>query len=327
MEQAIKTEKLGRVFKTRQKGSAKEIAALTDVDIEIPPGELFGLLGPNGAGKTTLIKILTTLLLPTSGRAYVCGHDVDKDVIPIRKTINMVAGGEYSGYGLLSVYENLWLFSQFYNVNNSEAKRRIEDLLRIVNLEDKTHTRLNQLSTGMRQKLNFARGFINDPKILFLDEPTLGLDVSTSKDLRKYMRSWLSEDPARTVLLTTHYMAEADELCDRVAIINEGRIIACDSPDNLKKSIPYSSSFEIQARSASKDFHELGSLDGVKGFSLSEAGDGESLCFKFVLRNEYPLEQIFNVLIHKGASIISMKKTDITLEDVFLTLCGRGLGD
>jgi len=257
----------------------------------------------------------------------VAGHDVGKDTLPIRKIINMIAGGEYSGYGILNVRENLWMFSQFYNVDNRSAQNRIKELLKIVGMEDKAHTRVNQLSTGMRQKLNFARGFINDPGIIFLDEPTLGLDVSASRDLRSFIRHWITENPRKTALLTTHYMYEAEELCDRVAIIDRGRIIACDTPENLKKSITRSSGFEITARSAITDWPEFHSFPGVKGFSLCNGKDGETLHFKFLLEHDLPLEKIFSKLIHSGAAILSVKKTDITLEDVFMALCGRGLED
>jgi len=142
----------------------------------------------------------------------------------------MVSGGESSGYGMLTVRENLWMFSQFYGLPSKQANQRIEALLKIVGLEDRIHTKSSDLSTGLRQKMNIVRGFLTDPQVLFLDEPTLGLDVGASRDARKLIRSWLDEDHTRTLLLTTHYMVEADELCDRVAIINQGRVLACDTP-------------------------------------------------------------------------------------------------
>jgi ABC-2 type transport system ATP-binding protein len=329
MNKALLAQDLTRVFSVKSsKGkNREEIRALDAVNLEVNQGELFGLLGPNGAGKTSLIKIFSTLLLPTSGKAYVAGHDVERDTLPIRKTINVIAGGEYSGYGILNVRENLWMFSQFYNVDGKTAQKRIGELLKIVGMEDRAHTRVNQLSTGMRQKLNFARGFINDPEIIFLDEPTLGLDVSASRDLRSYIRQWITDNPRKTVLLTTHYMYEAEELCDRVAIIDRGKIVACDSPENLKKSIRQSSGFEITARSAITEWQELGTFPGVKGFSSAAGEDGETLHFKFLLEHDLPLENIFSMLIHRGAAILSVKKTDVTLEDVFMALCGRGLED
>ncbi|MCX7840018.1 MAG: ABC transporter ATP-binding protein [Anaerolineae bacterium] len=229
---AIETHNLGRVYKIRdtKKKEHKELIALREVNLQIEQGELFGLLGPNGAGKTTLIKILTTLLAPTSGWARVAGFDVMQQQAQVRPLINMVSGGESSGYGLLTVRENLWMFAQFYGIPSAQANRRIKELLDIVKMSDRLNTKSSDLSTGLRQKMNIVRGFMTDPKVIFLDEPTLGLDVGAARDVRAFIRQWITEHRERTVLLTTHYMVEADELCDRVAIINQGRVLACDTP-------------------------------------------------------------------------------------------------
>jgi len=182
MNFAIKTEKLGRVYKIRggKKSEPRELIALDRVNIEVKPGELFGLLGPNGAGKTTLIKILTTLLAPTQGKAWVTGLDVEQEAEKVRPRINMVSGGESSGYGLLTVRENLWMFSQFYGLDSGESNRRIKELLEVVGMGDRMNTKSSDLSTGLRQKMNIVRGFLTDPQVLFLDEPTLGLDVGAA---------------------------------------------------------------------------------------------------------------------------------------------------
>ena len=142
----------------------------------------------------------------------------------------MVSGGETSGYGILTVRENIWMFSQFYGVPTSEANERIAAMLKVVELEDKANARVSGLSTGQRQRMNFCRGFVTDPKVIFLDEPTLGLDVNAARMVRDFTREWMRQRPDRTVLLTTHYMAEADELCDRIAIIDHGTVLACDTP-------------------------------------------------------------------------------------------------
>ncbi len=231
---AIRTVDLKRSY-AKVPGHGDVVWALAGVDLAVYPGEVFGVLGPNGAGKTTLIKILSTLLLPTAGRAEVAGYDVVREAFAVRRIINMVSGGEYSGYGILSVRENLWMFSQLYGLTYSEARRRIDRLLAVVDLTSEQHKKVNKLSTGMRQKMNFARGFINYPRVLFLDEPTLGLDVTVSRRLRAFVREWVAEDTTRTVLLTTHYMQEADELCDRVAIIDRGHVLVCDRPAALKE--------------------------------------------------------------------------------------------
>ena len=241
--------------------------ALQGVDLEVHRGECFGLLGPNGAGKSTLIKILTTLLLPTSGRALVVGYDVATEPFQVRKRINLVSGGDSSGYGVLTVRETLHLFSQFYGVPGPVARRREEELMEITGLRDKADARLSGLSTGMKQKLNFARGFMSDPEVIFLDEPTLGLDVEASRDARAFIARWVRERPERTVLLTTHYMMEADELCGRVAIIDHGRILALDTPSALKRTLPEEAAFEFQVSATGQDLEPLLEITGVRSIS------------------------------------------------------------
>src|SRR6188472_602013 len=211
---AIDVRGLRRVYKVKP----TPVVALDGIDLEVAPGELFGLLGPNGAGKMTLIKILTTLLLPSEGTARIFGFDVVDDVKRIRRIMNMVAGGEQSGYGILTVREQLWMFSQFYGLGTGEGWARVDELIEATGLTDQRLQRVSTLSTGQRQKMNMARGLLNDPWILFLDEPTLGLDVAAARSIRELVLDWKAAVPGRTVLLTTHYMAEADELCDRIAI-------------------------------------------------------------------------------------------------------------
>src|SRR4029079_19372052 len=170
---AIETEDLSRVYKIRgnrkEKKQIKERVALSGANLQVPRAELFGLLGPNGAGKTSLIKILVTLLAPTSGRATVAGFDVARDPSSVRPLINMVSGGESSGYGLLTVRENLWLFGQFYGLDNKTTRSRTDELLEIVGLKDRANTKTSDLSTGLRQKMNIVRGFLTNPEVIFLD--------------------------------------------------------------------------------------------------------------------------------------------------------------
>src|SRR2546428_460426 len=204
MPYAVETRDLTRIFAGKRhwlrKPDPDEVergvgptTALGGVTMQIPEGELFGLLGPNGAGKTTLIKILCTLLLPTSGEAFVAGHDVTKDVFPIRQRIGMVSGGETTGYGLLTARENIWMFSQFYGVPSKVAKERIDGLMKVFGLWDRRDAKVRTLSTGQRQKMNMVRGFATDPDILFLDEPTLGLDVTAARIIRDYVMKWLKQ--------------------------------------------------------------------------------------------------------------------------------------
>ncbi|MCK4443670.1 MAG: ABC transporter ATP-binding protein, partial [Thermoplasmata archaeon] len=278
MNYAVETKNLYRVFKRKRKSrkerklepeggkEGKEVLALNDVNIKVKEGELFGLLGPNGAGKTTLIKILATLLLPTKGEAWVAGHNVAEKPFDVRMKINMVSGGETSGYGLLTARENVWMFSQFYGVPSKTAKARADELFEIFGLFDKRNQKMRTLSSGERQKMSMARGFVTDPEIIFLDEPTLGLDVNASRVIRKFISKWVKHNDIKTVLLTTHYMMEADELCDRVAIIDSGKIIACDTPDNLKRLVKRSSTLRLEIDPL-KDNSKLRDIPGVRNFS------------------------------------------------------------
>jgi len=299
---------------------------LQDVNLQVRQGELFGLLGPNGAGKTTLIKILTTLLAPNSGRAFVSGFDVAKEPEKIRPLINMVSGGESSGYGLLTVRENLWMFSQFYGLPSRESYQRIDALLKLVGLEDRIHTKSSDLSTGLRQKMNIVRGFLTDPQVLFLDEPTLGLDVGASRAVRNLIRDWLDQDKTRTLLLTTHYMVEADELCDRVAIINHGRVLALDKPSVLKQSLQREALFEITVSSLNGlNPSALERLPGVGKATCQEVGELSKL--NFSLQEEAALAGVINLLTESNVRIMRLDKHEPTLEDVFVNLVGRSMDE
>jgi ABC-2 type transport system ATP-binding protein len=326
MDFAIQTNQLGRLYKLRstKKKETRELEALKDVFLEVPKGEVFGLLGPNGAGKTTLIKILTTLLAPTRGSAQVAGYDVIKEPEQVRRRINMVSGGESSGYGLLTVRENLWMFAQFYGIPSDQANKRIKELLGVVGLADRMNTKSSELSTGLRQKMNIVRGFMTDPDVLFLDEPTLGLDVGASREVRQYVRKWVDDDHTRTLLLTTHYMVEADELCDRVAIINKGQVLACDKPSVLKQRLQKDAIFKLEVSPLlSMNLNELEQLEGVRSVTQS-AKDG-STTLRFVLADDSILSGIVTTLTAHNVRILNLAKREPTLEDVFVELVGRSM--
>ncbi len=335
MEQyAIRTENLTRTYRKPRKGwfrkpkptdGPAEFTALAGVTLDVRPGELFGLLGPNGAGKTTLIKILTTLLAPTTGKAWVDGHDVITDPYSVRPLINMVSGGESSGYGILTVRENLWLFSRIYGVPNEDIKERTEMMLDVVALTDKGNSRVSHLSTGQRQKMNFCRGFLTDPKILFLDEPTLGLDVTAARAIRVFIKKWMKEKQGRTMLLTTHYMAEADELCDRLAIIDKGKVLACNTPANLKRQVQKYPIFELSLAPGRDDFAELHAIPGVHQATKTETPTTIEL--KVALSDETAIGQVVQSIVTRGGKILTLKKVEPTLEDVFIELVGHGLED
>ncbi len=326
---AIQTNNLGRIYKLRgprHKNDPREIVALEGVYLEIERGELFGLLGPNGAGKTTLIKILCTLLLPTSGSALVDGLDIVKEAREIRQSISMVSGGETSGYGLLTVEENLWMFARFYGLDNQTARQRIGEMLEVVGLTDRMRTKISDLSTGLRQKMNFVRGFVSDPNVVFLDEPTLGLDVGAAREVRGFIRQWMAEHPDRTILLTTHYMAEADELCDRLAIIDRGRLLALDTPARLKRRLQREAIFHLKVgplgpRPSKEAMIE--NVPGVRQVTIGEQNGHTEL--SLILEGEDALPGVLAHLTGRGSHLIALEKREPTLEDVFVDLVGRRL--
>jgi len=321
---AIETRALHRVYAAKPRA----VVALDGVDVDVPPGEFFGLLGPNGAGKTTLIKILTTLLLPSSGSARVFGFDVERETKQIRRIMNMVAGGEQSGYGILTVREQLWMFTQFYGLAGAEGWRRVDELIEAVGLHEQRLQRVSTMSTGERQKMNLARGLLNDPWILFLDEPTLGLDVSAARSLRELIVEWQRAVPGRTILLTTHYMAEADDLCDRIAIVDHGRILAIGSPAELKKRVQRESIFRIELDRLDGGAQALARLPGVVNASAAadaaDSADRQVVVMNLVLEDDGALGQVVGALAATGSEILGLRKSEPTLEDVFVELVGRG---
>lgn len=213
----VKTGK--KIMRERQ-----TIAAVKDISLQIEKGKIIGLLGINGAGKTTTIKMLTTLLAPTSGSYFMDDIDALRYPMEVKRRINMIAGGERMIYSRLTSYENLWYYGQIYNVPNTVLKKRIEELLCLVGLEGKQNIPVETFSKGMKQRLQIARGLINDPEYLFLDEPTIGLDAVVSKELRSHIRH-LAKEKNKGLLLTSHYMKEIEELCDYIYILNDGRLI------------------------------------------------------------------------------------------------------
>jgi ABC-2 type transport system ATP-binding protein len=322
---AVSAVALTRTFRGR--GREREVRALQGLDLRVERGECFGLLGPNGAGKTTLIKILTTLLLPTAGSATVAGFDVVRDPLNVRRRINMVSGGDSSGYGILTVRETLGLFARFYGVPGAVARRRADELMAMTGLEEKADARLSNLSTGMKQKLNFARGFMSDPEIIFLDEPTLGLDVEASRDVRAFIARWVRERPHRSVLLTTHYMVEADELCGRVAIIDHGRILALDTPHALKRSIPMEPVFELQVGTGGAGFDSLREIPGIKSLSHHAHPATGAVQLRIIVTEDQVIGEVLGRLRALEVPVLHLAKSEPTLETVFVHKVGRGLED
>jgi ABC-2 type transport system ATP-binding protein len=332
MSWMVETSRLERVYPpSRRTGAARRdappptVRALAGVDLTIGRGEIYGLLGPNGAGKTTLLKILTTLLYPSAGEARVAGYDVVRQASEVRKRIALVSGGEYSGYGLITVRETLWLFGMFYGVPSKECRRRADRLVEELGLADIADARINRLSTGQRQRLNFARGFLAEPEVLFLDEPTLGLDVQAARELRRYVRAWVGAREGRTVVLTTHYLLEADELCDRLSIIDHGRILATDTPTGLRQHVSAERRVVLEAAGVTNLGGALQDVSGVANVRAVPRPESDTTLWHFHLSDEGRLASVLEVLSARGIALVNLSTHEPSLEDVFVAIVGRGL--
>jgi len=283
--------------------------AVDDVSLEINKGEIFGLLGPNGAGKTTTLSILATLLPLTSGSALVNGFNVIKQPTEVRRSIGFVFQ-DPSSDDLLTGRENLYLHALMYGVKDSEINKKIDEGLKLVDLTDKQNIRMRNYSGGMRRRLELARGFLHSPKILFLDEPTLGLDPQTRENIWQYIKK-LSVENKITIILTTHYMEEAEKICDRVAIIDHGKIIALDTPNNFKKSL---GGDLVSIKTKNPELFELKKMDYIKNIQY-----GNELLSLTVSDAGIHLQEILN----KVGRAESVELRFPTLHDVFLKLTGK----
>ncbi len=253
-EHAIEAIDLVRTYRTHTgvlRRRRLDVPAVRGISFHVRPGELFGLLGPNGAGKTTTIKMLITLLLPTSGTARVMGHDVVKDTTEVRRRIGYVFGGDRGLYDRVSALDNLRYFAELYGVDPAVQRQRIGALLEMVGLVGREKEKVEGYSRGMRQRLHIARGLLHDPEVVFLDEPSIGLDPVGARELRQTVQSLV--DAGKTVLLTTHYMFEADALCQRIAVINAGRIVALGTGADLKDAIANRTIVEIETFGVTDD--------------------------------------------------------------------------
>ena len=318
---AIEVKNLQRVFRARIgviKRSIKEVMAVEDISFDIKSGELFGLLGPNGAGKTTTVKMLATLLIPTKGTATVMGNDVVKDAKEVRKHIGFIFGGERGLYWRLSGIDNLRYFASLYGVEPEVSRKRIPFLLEMVGLKDRGNERVEGYSRGMKQRLHVARTLLHDPEILFLDEPTIGLDPVGAREFREVIRNLQSEK--KTILLTTHYMFEADSLCERVAVIDKGIIVAMDSPSELKKHVADLSVIEIETFGASPEILErLRALSFVDSLHVQEQDQRQMLLIQ-TSRGAEAVPDVMNSL--NGQRVGRVIVREPTLEDAYVRLVG-----
>jgi ABC-2 type transport system ATP-binding protein len=309
---AVDIEGLTRVFHTKKR---PEVVALDAVSMHVDEGEIHGLLGPNGAGKTTLVKILSTILLPTGGTARVLGHDVVSETAIVRRLIGIVLGGERGLYNRLTARQNLRYWAALYKLEPRAGRARADELLERVGLTKRADDRVQTYSRGMRQRLHLARGLVNDPPVLFLDEPSTGMDPVAARELRKIVAELAAE--GRTIFLTTHDMAEAEALCNRVTLIDHGRLLATESPRELSAML---SSFErIECDGADVEVVEmLAALPGVS--SVSSSG----LSTRIEVDADGVVAEVMRQLVSAG--VTSVRVTRPSLEEVYLNLIGeRGM--
>lgn len=299
-----------------------DFEAVAGVTFDVAEGEIFGLLGPNGAGKSTLIRMMTTLTPVTAGRAIIAGHDVAREPDAVRRTIGVIPQALTSDIDL-TVEENLSIYAKLYEVPRAERERNIEDLLKAVDLLKWRQAQTKTLSGGMRRRLEIARGLVHNPRIFFLDEPTTGLDP-VSRVAVWEMLNHLKNTRQLTMLITTHYMDEADRLCDRIAIVDHGKLVALDTPMALKASVPGSNVVEVQFTQESPEWPgHLNQLAGVTSVEPQSAG-----MYRLLTSNgSLTTTQLVEMTTSRGSTIKSLNVQNTTLDDVFVHYTGRQLRD
>jgi ABC-2 type transport system ATP-binding protein len=296
--------------------------AVDDVSFDVSEGEIFGLLGPNGAGKSTLIRMMTTLIPITAGKARIAGHDVQEDPDDARRAIGVIPQALTSDIDL-TVEENLSIYAKLYDVPAKQRKQSIDELLEMVDLTKWRHAQTKTLSGGMRRRLEIARGLVHNPRIFFLDEPTTGLDPVSRVSVWEMLTNIKSRRQL-TILITTHYMDEADRLCDRIAIVDHGKLVALDTPAALKASVPGSNVIEAQFEHAPADWEEkLHGLDDVTSVQHEGAG-----MYRILTGNgSRTTTELVELAVQSSVSVKTLTVQNTTLDDVFVHYTGRQLRD
>ncbi len=305
------------------KSEITEITALNGLSFTIYEGEIFGLLGPNGAGKTTTIQIIAGLLLPDSGHVEVAGVDAIRNPDLVKRIVGVVSGGNPRQlYNKLTAYENLEYFGRLYGIPERDLKLRIEELLELVKLGDRADEEIEKFSAGMKQRLLIARGLLHDPDVLLLDEPTVGLDPKSSRELRKLIRDEIGKREGKAILLTTHEMNVAEELSDRIAIINKGSLVALDTPAGLKHNFKLGRLIELIIES--EDGIPVSGIQEISGVRSVSINDIEgSITRKRILietlNGDNIIPDLVDLLIRRyNCKILNLTQKEPTLEDIFI---------
>ncbi len=317
MDNVIECENVVRIFASRNPLLKKqEVKALNGLDFNVPCGIVFSLLGPNGSGKTTTIRILTTLLTPTSGRARVLGYDCVREAQKVRAKIGLILGGERGLYGRLTGRENLKYFAALNHLSREVARKRLTEIIELVGLTSAADRPVEQYSRGMRQRLHIARGLLTDPEVLFMDEPTIGLDPQGAQELRRMIPALVRQ--GKTILLTTHYMSEADELSSQVAIINHGHIIASGTPSEIKRSLSKVAVCEVICRRSDTGYADaIKAVPGVQYVGVISDGPLQRMTLHISPGAEVEAA-VTRILGEENIDSIVMR--DPTLEEAYLSI-------
>jgi ABC-2 type transport system ATP-binding protein len=301
------------------------VTAVENMTLDIREGEFFGLLGPNGAGKTTLIKLLCSLILPTSGIARIFGHDILREEQTVKNLVGLVSSEERSFYWRLTGYENLEFFASLYNLPKQLARQRIGELLNLVGLNKEADMRFQNYSTGMKQKLAIARGLLSEPKVLFVDEPTRSLDPVSAQSVRSFLKEKAIVEK-KTIVLATHNLSEAEQLCDRLAIINHGRIIAMGTVKELRSLFQTHEECHLQLNNFSEALlPPLQNIEGVLDCRLKNINGDSELEIKMTNRS-LALPRLLQILINNGVEVTNCQLKDLPLEEIFTYALNRGGG-
>jgi len=301
----------------------KSLVAVDHINFNVKEGEIFGFLGPNGAGKTTTIRMLSTLTRPTDGTATVDSYDVIKDDNEVRKLIGLVSE-KMIMYDRLTAKENLWFFGKLYNIPKEILNKRIDELLELVQLSDWKNSQVGTFSSGMRQRMNVIRGLLNMPKVLFLDEPTLGLDPQSSVEVREFVKK-INRENKTTIILTTHIMVEADMICDRIGIIDHGKIVALDTSTNLKKLVSGADTTILGLEITNLTTDMITSIQSLK--CVNSVSQDNSAHIKVHANGNEAFDTIIDTIRAEKGKINLVENLQPTLEDVFLHITGREVRD
>ncbi|MEO8357178.1 MAG: ATP-binding cassette domain-containing protein [Chloroflexota bacterium] len=315
------------IWPFRKKEPKTMFTAVNGVDLQIMRGEIFGLLGPNGAGKSTTIRMLCTLLEPTSGSAQVNGFDTVNQANDVRRSLGTVLAGERSIYWKLTGRENLEYFAALYHIPQAITKKRVDELIERMEIKDRANELVEKYSTGMRQRIAIAKALLARPPILLLDEPTLGLDPQAARRVRELIAELKQE--GHTILLTTHYMEEADQLSDRIGIIDTGKVIALDTPEGLKHRIDQKEVIRLELTGWHEDLAgKLRSISGIEHLTTRQQGDTDLWEVNMqALNSRTAVPRIVEHISGNGTRLVNMNIVKPSLEDVFIHLTGKALRD